>query len=123
LEAKPGSKDTWAGFESERNDIFEFLTNNKIDGVILMSADRHRTDAWKIERENDYPLYEFESSRLTNMHYHEIMPQSLIAYNEKCSFGFLEFDFIKEEIKFNIISIDNENKGSISINMNELKSE
>lgn len=121
LDAKPGSKDTWAGFEKERNEIFNFLTDKSIEGVILLSADRHRTDAWKIERENDYPLYEFQSSRLTNIHTHPVMPEALIAYNEKCSFGLLEFDLIADRIKFDIISIDNENKGSVEIDINELK--
>lgn len=122
LVAKPGSKDTWAGFETERTGIFDFLTANKIDGVILLSADRHRTDAWKIERENDYPLYEFQSSRLTNIHTHPVMSGSLIAYNEKCSFGYLTFDFSENKIVFDIINIDNENEGRVEVSMDELKS-
>jgi len=118
--AKPGSKDTWGGFETEREEIFSFLTENNIEGVILLSADRHRTDAWKIERENVYPLYEFQSSRLTNIHTHEIMPEALIAYNEKCSFGLLEFDFINERVVFDIVSIDNEKVGRLEIKFDEL---
>ncbi|MBD3386178.1 alkaline phosphatase [candidate division KSB1 bacterium] len=121
LAAKPGSKDTWAGFEAERREIFKFLTDNSIDRVILLSADRHRTDVWKIERENDYPLYEFQSSRLTNIHTHPVMPGALLAYNEKCSFGLLEFDFIKNIIVFNIISIDNQSKGRITVDLDELQ--
>lgn len=121
LEAKPGSKDTWAGFAKERSEIFSFLTDKNINGVILLSADRHRTDAWKIERENDYPLYEFQSSRLTNVHTHPLMAEALIAYNEKCSFGLLEYDLKADKIKFDIISIDNENKGSIEVDLNKLK--
>lgn len=121
LEAKPGSKDTWAGFEKERSEMFNFLTDNNIEGVILLSADRHRTDAWKIERDNDYPLYEFQSSRLTNIHTHPVMPEALVAYNGKCSFGLLEFDFSNKEIDFNIVSIDNENKGRVTIDLEELK--
>lgn len=122
LEAKPGSKDTWAGFEKERKEIFDFLTERKIEGVILLSADRHRTDAWKIERENDYPLYEFMSSKLTNIHTHQLMPEAIIAYNEKCSFGKLEFDFKENKIRFEIINIDNETQGKLEIGFNELKS-
>lgn len=121
FEAKPGSKDTWAGFEREREEIFGFLTENKIEGVILLSADRHRTDAWKIERENDYPLYEFMSSKLTNIHTHELMPEAIIAYNEECSFGKLEFDFKENKILFEIINIDNEPQGKLEIGFDELK--
>lgn len=122
LDAKPGSKDTWAGFEAERQEIFKFLTDHTIDRVILLSADRHRTDVWKIERDHDYPLYEFQSSRLTNIHTHPVMPEALIAYNEKCSFGLLEFDLSQNKIGFNIISIDNQSKGRITVDLDELQS-
>ncbi|MFC1637024.1 alkaline phosphatase D family protein, partial [Planctomycetota bacterium] len=51
--AKPGSRDPWQGYMGEREQIFSFLEANKIDGVILIAADRHRSDAWRIERELD----------------------------------------------------------------------
>ena len=63
--AKPGSRDTWDGFRSEREEIFSWLENNSMEGVLLVSADRHRSDAWKIERPDGYPLYDLMSSRLT----------------------------------------------------------
>ena len=110
--AKPGraGMDTWKGFKEEREEIFSFLERNKIAGVILLSADRHRSDLWKIERPNSYPLYEFESSRLTNIHTHGIMPGSLFGYNEKCSFGVLAFDTTRDEptVTYRIVNIDNE---------------
>ena len=109
--AKPGraGMDTWEGFKEERAEIFAFLARHKIDGVILISADRHRSDAWKIERASGYPLYEFESSRLTNIHTHGIMPGSLFGYNEKCSFGLLSFDTTASDptVTYRIINIDN----------------
>ena len=79
-------------FREERAEIFDFLAENRIEGVILISADRHRSDAWRIERPNGYPLYEFESSRLTNEAVHKLMPGALFGYNEKQSFGLLAFD-------------------------------
>jgi alkaline phosphatase D len=110
LGAKPGSLDPWQGYREEREQIFSFLETNKIDGVILISADRHRSDAWKIERENGYDLYEFESSKLTNIHTHKIMPGAIFGYNKKCSFGLLTFDTTRSdpEVTYQIISIDNE---------------
>ncbi len=108
--AKPGSRDPWQGYKSEREEIFSFLEENKVDGVILISADRHRSDAWRIERENGYDLYEFESSRLTNIHTHRIIPDSLFGYNKKCSFGLLTFDTTIPDprVTYRIVSIDNE---------------
>ncbi len=110
--AKPGrgGMDTWEGFHEERDEIFAFLARHKIEGVLLISADRHRSDAWKIERPEGYPLYEFESSRLTNIHTHPIMPGSLFGYNKTCSFGHLSFDTTTQDptVTYRVITIDNE---------------
>ena len=92
FEAKGDSLDTWNGFKEERNEIFAFLEKEKIEGVILMSADRHRSDLWKIKRKNAYPLWEFNSSRLTNIHVHSTMKAAEFSYNAKQSFGLVSFD-------------------------------
>ncbi|MHC4413071.1 MAG: alkaline phosphatase D family protein, partial [Planctomycetota bacterium] len=73
----PGYLDTWEGFKDQREEIFSFIEKNKIDGVVLISADRHRSEARKIERPNHYPLYEFESSKLTNTHTHTLVPGAI----------------------------------------------
>ena len=108
--AKPGSKDPWQGYKEERAEIFSFLAENRIGGVLLISADRHRSDLWKIERPDGYALYEFESSRLTNIHTHGIMKGCLYGYNKTCSFGLLGFDTTKKdpEVTCRIGTIDNE---------------
>jgi alkaline phosphatase D len=120
--AKPGSVDTWAGYPEEREEIFSLIEKKKINGVILLSADRHRSDAWKINREKGYDLYEFESSRLTNMHTHEVMPGALFGYNEKCSFGVLHFDTTKEDptVTYEIINIDGESIQTLEVKLSDL---
>ncbi len=121
-DAKPGSMDTWAGFIEEREEVYQFLSDHKIEGVILLSADRHRTDFWKNEREGAYPLYEIMSARLTNIHTHELIPEALFGYNEKCSFALMEFDTLKAdpEIEFSIVNIDNEVTNTYVIKRSEL---
>ena len=120
--AKPGSRDPWQGYKAEREEIFSFLEANKIDGVILLSADRHRSDIWKIERPNRYDLYEFESSKLTNIHTHGLMPGRLFGYNKKCSFGLLSFDTTipDPQVTYRIISIDNEVIYTFSLKSSQL---
>ncbi len=107
-EAKGDSKDTWNGFRAERQQIFDQLAECNKDGVVLMSADRHRSDLWKIERENDYPLYEFSSSRLTNQHVHKTMEQAEFSYHAKQSFGVVDIDTTQEDplITYRIMTID-----------------
>jgi alkaline phosphatase D len=119
---KESSKDTWDGFKAEREEIFSFIEKNKIEGVILLSADRHRSDSWKINRKNGYPFYEFMSSKLTNIHTHPTNPNALFSYNKKCTFGLVQFDTkVKDPIvKYTIITNDNEKVYSITVKRSEL---
>ena len=112
---KPGSKDTWDGFPEEREEIFSFIEEQQIDGVLLMSADRHRSDLRRIKRLNTYDLYEVMSSRLTNVHTHDLLENAkgsefIMGYNMKCSFGLIEFNTQLEDpqVKYSIVNIDNE---------------
>jgi alkaline phosphatase D len=122
--AKPGSRDTWDGFPAEREEIFSWLERNAIDGVVLVSADRHRSDAWKIPRPNGYPLYDLTSARLTNVETHELMPGSLFGYNEKCSFGLLSFDTTRADpqVTYEIVNIDGQSVYSLTLTKSELSS-
>ncbi len=107
---KPGSKDPWDGYPKEREEIFSFIEENKIDGVFLVAADRHRTDLRTTARTAGYDLYEFESSRLTNRHTHGVVktPGLIWGYNKTCSFGLMRFDTTGQmpHVTFECVSID-----------------
>jgi len=109
---KPGSRDPWDGYPEEREEIFSHIESEKIDGVFLVAADRHRTDLRKIARNNGPDFYEFESSRLTNHHTHSVVKTKglLWGYSEKCSFGLMEFDTAAEvpQVTFKCIDIDDQ---------------
>jgi alkaline phosphatase D len=119
---KGKSLDTWNGFRNERDEIFGFLQDNKIDGVVLISADRHRSDARMIERPDGYPFYEFESSRLTNDGSHSLTKGAIFGYNKKPSFGLLSFDttIVDPTVTFTIVNIDNERMHSLTIRHSEI---
>lgn len=121
-DAKPGAKDTWNGFQKERTEIFDFLADHKINGVILLSADRHRADIRKIERENGYTLYDFENSNLTNQHTAELVPGALYEYNAKNTFGTLTFDTKRKDavVIYDVYSIDNEKLHTIELTLSQL---
>ncbi len=120
--AKPGSRDPWQGYKAEREEIFSFLEKNRIDGVILIAADRHRSDIWKIERPDGYDLYEFESSKISNIHTHGIMKGSIFGYNKKCSFGMITFDTTlpDPQLTYTIVSIDDETIYEFSLKKSQL---
>jgi|GEM_PF-597452 len=107
---KPGSLDTWDGHPEEREEIFRFIEDNRIEGVILLSADRHRSDAWRISRPNGYDFYDLMSSKMTNVHTHQVLPGALFGYNKTCSVGLLEFDTTRADpqVVYRIVNIDQE---------------
>ena len=119
---KPGSKDTWDGFPEEREEIFKWIADQRIEGVFIIAADRHRSDAWKNDRPGAYPLFEFQSSKLTNIHTHPVLKRSLFGYNKKCSFGLLTFDTSAKDpsVTYDVINIDNEKMHSITIRKSQL---
>ena len=124
---KPGSKDTWDGFPAEREEIFSFIDKQRISGVILMAADRHRSDLRRIPRAKGYDLYELMSSRLTNVHTHGLVENArgsefIMGYNAKCCFGLLDFDTTVDDpqVKYTIVNIDNEAIYSRTLKLSQL---
>lgn len=121
---KGDSLDTWNGYKEEHEEILSFIESKKIEGVLLMSADRHRSDAWKISRPNGYDLYEFNSSRLTNQHVHQTMEKqgAIFSYNKPQSFGLVTFDTTVDDpqVTYEVINIDGEKPHSITVKRSEL---
>ena len=122
---KPGSKDTWDGYSDERSAIYQFIADQKLPGVVILSADRHRSDAYKVDTkiEGMYPLFEFSSSRLTNQHVHKLIDHSLFGYNENQSFGRVDFDLTAEDptVKYTIINIDGKAIHDLTVKLSQLQ--
>lgn len=122
IEAKGSSRDTWNGFVDEREEIFGLIEDEKIEGVVLMSADRHRSDAWRLRRENGYDFFEFNSSRLTNQHVHGTMKDAIFSYNAKQSFGVVTFDTTHEPatVNYKVVNIDGVVVNELTVNRDQL---
>ena len=120
--AKPSSRDTWSGFSEEREEILGFIEGNDIRGVVLLSSDRHRSEAWAIQRESGYAFHDFVSGQLTNVHTHPKEEGALFSYNQNNSFGILRFDFMTADpqLTYEIYSIDNELIDSLVLRHSEL---
>ncbi|MDQ6619053.1 MAG: alkaline phosphatase D family protein [Pseudomonadota bacterium] len=52
-------------FPDEQKRLAQWLVEQKIDGVVFLSGDRHFGELLRIERAGTYPVYEFTSSPLT----------------------------------------------------------
>ena len=118
-----GAYDTWEGFPEEREEIFSFIEENRIEGVYLISADRHRSDAWKIERENGYAFYEASTSHLTKDGEHKLMPNAIFSHRGKPMFGLLTFDLTlpDAEIVYQVRDIDDRLVDQLIVRLSQLR--
>jgi len=58
-------KDSWGVFDPEgREEIFRFIEENRIGGVLLISGDRHGARGFTIPQPNGFQFYEFEGASL-----------------------------------------------------------
>ncbi len=57
--------ESYAKYPKERNKLFDFIANNNIKGVVLLSGDRHYAELSKQDWKG-YPIYDFTSSPLTS---------------------------------------------------------
>jgi alkaline phosphatase D len=56
----------WNRFTAEQDEFVRWLADQRIDGLIFATGDRHFTELLRIPRDGGYPLYEFTSSPLTS---------------------------------------------------------
>jgi len=58
--------ENYSSFPEERQRILDLIDKENIEGVIFLSGDRHFTELSKLEREGNYPLYDFTISPFTS---------------------------------------------------------
>ncbi len=121
--ADKDGRDSWWGVKAEREEILSLIDRESIPGVILISADRHRTDIYKLERPDGYDLYEFETSKLTNKHTHDTKPEALFSYNKGNFYGLMRFDFTRDDpvMTFQCITIGDKVVHSFPLKRSQLE--
>ena len=70
-----------------------------------------------------YPLYEWQSSRLTNQHVHGLIKHSLFGYNANHSFGRVAFTLRGDDptVKYTVININGKAIHSMTVKRSELQ--
>ncbi|MBN4081624.1 alkaline phosphatase family protein [bacterium AH-315-C07] len=59
-------------FPYEYQRIINMIRENKVEGVLFVSGDKHYTELIKVEHQDLYPLYDFTSSPLTSTPFHTV---------------------------------------------------
>lgn len=97
-----GGKDSWGVYDPEgREEIFRFIEEHKIGGVLLISGDRHGARGFRIPRPSGFEFYEFEPASLggrsgppvTNPKWET----QLYGFTDKFAFGEFTFDVSQED--------------------------
>lgn len=58
--------ESFFNYPAEQRVLRSWLAEQRINGVVFLSGDRHFTELLRVPREGTYPLYEFTSSPLTS---------------------------------------------------------
>jgi alkaline phosphatase D len=89
-------KDSWGVFDpAGREELFSFIEENKIPGVLLLSSDRHGARGFRIPRPSGYSFHELEIGTLGGMTGPGAMAEDastqLFGRTDIKAFGELEF--------------------------------
>ena len=98
--AKGFGGDSWASYLHERNRIFNFIRDNEISGVVLLSGDTHVGELNVIPWSDagGYDFYDLASSPLGQLSASSWMtrkPEKRVrpVFYKDANFGFIEFNF------------------------------
>lgn len=121
--------DKWRDFPAEYLEMMDFLRDNKIEGVLFLTGDRHHSEIIKVERAKNYPLYDITVSPLTSGTHAfagaEINnPYRVLGIAEKQNYARFSFSGVRGERKLTVefLGIKGEKIDQWSISEKELKS-
>jgi hypothetical protein len=87
--------DSWAGYTTERQEIFEFIRAHHLCGVLLLSGDQHWTGVFRLGDVAPHYLYELSPTPLGNSVRNQttdIAPDILFTYDSNKVFGLVTAD-------------------------------
>src|SRR5688572_24144305 len=120
--------DTWWSFPAEYDEIMNFLKDNRIDGVLFLTGDRHHSSVIKVDRAGTYPLYDITVSPLTSGMYpfsgpEKNNPYRVFGLELKQNYGKFNFSGKRGERKLTVefLGIKGEKLGEWSVSEKELK--
>lgn len=106
--------DSWSSFLNERNEILDFIRDEGIGGVVLLSGDTHygELNAIPWSEKGGYDFYNFVSSPLAQATSNKFLgrnPEVRIRtpYSGTTNFGVIDFDMTTDEpvLTFNLIGV------------------
>jgi alkaline phosphatase D len=120
--------DKLADFPYEYNEFMNFLSLQKINGVLFLTGDRHHSEIIKLDRAGAYPLYDITVSPLTSgTHFfggpEKNNPYRILGIDQKQNYGKVSVtgERGKRKLKIDFIGVAGETLGNWSIDESALK--
>ncbi|MEM1070595.1 MAG: alkaline phosphatase D family protein [Planctomycetota bacterium] len=120
-------KDSWGKYDPEgREELFQFIEENRIPGVLLLSGDRHGASVFRIPRPSGHCFYEFEPASLGGRTgpagKAKRNPDALFAVDGKYAFGEFTFDATLDDpsVTFQLIHEDGGSLFQLELKQSEL---
>jgi len=120
-------QETWANLPHERQRLFDLIAKTKAEGVVLLSGDRHWSEFSCATEKTPYPIYDFTSSSLNQIHPRGTPTENQFRVSEttfhKENFGEIEIEWKGEETSMNVSirDITGSNVFSREVRLSELK--
>jgi alkaline phosphatase D len=111
--AKSPGEDSWAAYLTERNELFDFIRDENINGVVLASGDTHVAELNAIpwSEKGGYDFYDLTTSPLaqaTSDSFLERRPEARIrqVYFGSTNFGLLSFNMQSSDpwLEYNVVN-------------------
>ncbi|MBA63181.1 MAG: hypothetical protein CMJ76_12555 [Planctomycetaceae bacterium] len=120
-------QETWGNLPLERQRFLDLLTQSQASGLFVVSGDRHWSDFSRITQDLSYPLYDFTSSSINQLHSrgtptdnsHRLLDRTF----HKENFGTIDIDWSQEdpEIQVGIVDLQGKMQLSHSFKLSELQ--
>ncbi len=66
--ASAAGQETWSNMPLERERLIRLIKNKRAEGVVFISGDRHWAEFSMVDQDVPYPLFDFTSSSLNQLH-------------------------------------------------------
>lgn len=90
--------EAWANFPADRDRLFRFIKQHKINGVMVISGDTHWGEISRYQQDLDYPIWDITSSGLSE-EWKQVSPNRhrVSEYTAKANYGKLQVDWQQDD--------------------------
>ncbi len=101
LLASDAGQETWSNLPRERKRLLSLIQSTNANGLFIISGDRHWSEYSKVEKDLEYPIYDFTSSSFNQIHPRGTPTENRFRANSKTyhkeNYGLINIDWNKSD--------------------------